>query len=62
MSESVAVRLTRLESQMGELNAKVDNFLGFEELSEDEKREVEEIRAEMAAGEFISLEDAFKDD
>ena len=50
MPESVTVRLSRLESQMGELNAKVDNFLGFEELSEAEKREVEEIRAEMAAG------------
>ncbi len=55
MSESVAVRLSHLEAQMGELNAKVDNFLGFEELSEDEKREVEEIRAEMAAGEYVSF-------
>ncbi len=38
------------------LNSKIDNFLGFEELSEDELRELDKIEAEMEKGAKFPLE------
>ena len=38
------------------LNAKIDNFLGFEELSEEELKELDDIEAEMDKGERYPLE------
>jgi len=42
-----------------ELNAKVSNFLGFEELSDEEKKEVEKIRKEMDTGKLRIFDEVF---
>ena len=38
-----------------EINTKIDNFLGYEELTEDEKRELAEIREEIKRGEYVKM-------
>ncbi len=42
-----------------EISAKIDNFLGYEELSEEEYREVEEIRKEISRGEYVRFDEVF---
>jgi len=37
-----------------EINTKIDNFLGYEELTEDEKRELAEIHEEIKRGEYLT--------
>ncbi len=39
------------------LNSKIDNFLGFEELSEEELEELDRIEEEMEKGNKISLDE-----
>jgi len=57
MQESVILEhLQRIEKMLEILNAKIDNFLGFEELSEEELKELDEIEAEMEKGEKYPLE------
>ncbi len=57
MQESVILEhLQRIEKMLEILNAKIDNFLGFEELSEEELEELDEIEAEMEKGEKFPLE------
>ena len=51
MSDAVLEKLNHIEKMILEINAKIDNFLGYEELSEEEQREVEEIRKEISRGE-----------
>lgn len=38
---------TSSEKQLEIINSKLDNFIGFEELSEEELKELDEIEAEM---------------
>jgi len=57
MQENVILEhLQRIEKMLEILNAKIDNFLGFEELSEEELEELDEIEAEMEKGEKYPLE------
>jgi hypothetical protein len=44
-----------------EINAKIDNFLGFEELSEEEKKDIIKLRGEVSRGEYVSYKDVFSD-
>jgi len=48
--------LKEIKKRIDLLNAKIDNFLGFEELSEEELEELDEIEAEMEKGEKYMLE------
>ena len=57
MQEGVILEhLKRIEKMLEILNSKIDNFLGFEELSEDKLRELDEIEAEMEKGVKFPLE------
>jgi len=57
MQENVILEhLQRIEKQLEIINSKLDNFMGFEELSEEELKELDEIEAEMEKGEKFPLE------
>jgi len=57
MQENVILEhLIRIERELKILNSKIDNFLGFEELSEEELEELDKIEEEMRKGEKIPLE------
>ena len=53
---SILEHLQRIEKQLEIINSKLDNFMGFEELSEKELKELDEIEAEMERGEKFPLE------
>ncbi len=53
---AILEHLQRIEKQLGIINSKLDNFMGFEELSEEELRELDEVEAEMERGEKFPLE------
>jgi hypothetical protein len=46
-----------IEDQIVKLNSKIDNFLGFDELSIGELKELDEIEENMDKGMKISLND-----
>lgn len=60
MSE-VVERLERIERLLIQLNAKIDNFLGYESLSEEEREELRRMREEVKRGEFVRFEELFEE-
>jgi len=40
-----------------EINSKIDNFLGVEDLSEREAKKVREIREEIKKGEYVKYDE-----
>ena len=44
MSEVLIEKIDHIEALLLELSAKIDNFLGFEEITEEEKEEVEKLK------------------
>lgn len=60
MSE-VVERLERIEKLLITLNAKIDNFLGYEEPSEEERKELQNMREEIKRGEFVKFEELFEE-
>jgi hypothetical protein len=61
MSEALTEKIDRIETLLREINAKIDNFLGFDELDNDEQKELETLRKEIEAGEYINFDEAFED-
>ncbi len=59
MSEITLEKINHIENLLLELNAKVDNFLCSEELSEEERKEVDALRKEVASGEYVSFDEVF---
>ena len=59
MSDILIKKIERIEALLIELNSKIDNFLGFEELTEDERKEVEEIEKEIKKSEYETFDDVF---
>jgi len=55
--ESTDVLLEKINNI--ELNTKIDNFLGYEDLTEEEKKELEKTREEIKKGECVSFEELF---
>ncbi|MCS7131102.1 MAG: hypothetical protein NZ872_06765 [Archaeoglobaceae archaeon] len=55
MQENIISHLQRIEKMLEILNSKIDNFLGFEELSKEEHEELDSIEAEMEKGEKYEL-------
>ncbi len=53
---AILEHLERIEKMLEILNSKIDNFLGFEDLSEEELKELDEIEEEMKRGEKYPLE------
>ena len=59
MSDELLEKINNIERMIMELSTKIDNFLGYEDLTEKEKREVEKIRGEIKKGEYIKFDEIF---
>ncbi|NJE26322.1 hypothetical protein E3E22_06755 [Thermococcus sp. MV5] len=59
--ETLEKRLERIEKLLIELNSKIDNFMGYEYLSKDEKKELKKMKEEIKKGEFIKFDELFGD-
>ncbi|MCO6040992.1 hypothetical protein [Thermococcus alcaliphilus] len=57
----VIERLERIEHLLIQLNAKIDNFLGYESLSKKEREELRKMREEVKRGEFVRFEELFEE-
>ena len=56
-NKDILMHLMNIEDQIAKLNLKIDNFLGFDELSVKELTELDEIEEDMQKGKKISLND-----
>ena len=61
MSDIVIEKISHIEELLVEINNKLDNFIGFEELTEEEKKEIVSIKGEIKKGEFMTMDDVFGD-
>ncbi len=52
-------RISNVEHLLEEINAKIENFMGYEELTDEEEREVEEILNEIKKGKYTRFEELF---
>ena len=57
--ESLERRINNVERLLEEINAKIENFMGYEELTEEEEKEVEEILNEIKEGKYARFEELF---
>ena len=57
IDREIITNLMQIERQLNMINSKIDNFLGFEDLSVDEMKELDEIEDDMKKGNKISLTD-----
>ena len=55
IDREIITYLMQIEGQLTLINSKIDNFLGFEDLSVDEMKELDEIEEDMKKGNKISL-------
>jgi len=58
MPDVVMEKMEHIERLLLQLNAKIDNFLGYEDLTPREKEDLKKIRAEVKSGEYVSLDKA----
>lgn len=61
MAQALMKKIDHIEALLLEINAKLDHFLGFEELDENERKEIESIRKEVKSEGHVSFEDVFED-
>ncbi len=61
MTDIILEKITNIERMLIEINAKIDNFLGFEELTDEERRELKEIKEEINRGEYVEFEYVFRE-
>lgn len=59
MSDVVLKRINDIEKILIEINAKIDNFIGYEELTEKERRELRKIREGVKRGECAGFNEVF---
>lgn len=57
VNKDILAHLVNIEDQLTKLNSKIDNFLGFDDLSAKELKELEVIEEDMEKGKKISLND-----
>jgi len=56
MSEELLLqKIDNLETLIIQLNDKIDNYLGMEDISTEEREEIQKIRDEIASGEYVTL-------
>ena len=58
IDREIIINLMQIEGQLNMINSKIDHFLGFEDLSVDEMKELDEIEDDMKKGNKISLTDS----
>jgi hypothetical protein len=56
MPDVVMEKLEHIERLLLQLKAKIDNFLGYEDLTSDEQEVVKKIRREVKSGEYVPLD------
>lgn len=61
MSQELLEKMNHIEMLLLEINSKIDNFLGFEELNEEERKEIELIKKEMESGKYFTFDEVFGD-
>ena len=61
MNEALVEKIEHIEALLIAINGKMDNFLGFEDLSEDEIDEVKKLREAIRSGEYMTFDDVFGD-
>jgi len=59
MSQALLKKMDHIEELLLEIKAKMDNFMGFDELGEDERREVELRRSEVERGDYVEFDEVF---
>ncbi len=59
MSQVLLKKMDHIEELLLEIKAKMDNFMGFDELEEDERREVELLRREVERGDYVEFDEVF---
>jgi hypothetical protein len=58
MPDVVMEKMEHIERLLLQLNAKIDNFLGYEDLTSDEQEELKKIRREVKSGDYVPLDKA----
>ena len=53
--------MNHIEMLLMEIYSKIDNFLGFEELDEEERKELEIVEKEVESGEYFTFDGVFGD-
>jgi len=61
MSKPIIDKIDKIEKLIIELNSKIDNFLGYEELTKKEKKEIEKIKEEISKGDYFKFKDVFRE-
>ncbi|MFQ6126708.1 MAG: hypothetical protein ACE5R6_19190 [Candidatus Heimdallarchaeota archaeon] len=59
MVDTLLEKMSKIEQLLLEINAKIDNFLGFEDLTEEEQEEIAQLREEIQKGDFIPFQGVF---
>ena len=57
IDKEIITHLMQIEGQLTLINSKIDNFLGFDDISADEMKELNEIEDDMKKGNKISITD-----
>ena len=53
-------KIERLENLLLEINSKIENFMGYEELTDEEEERVKRVVEEMKSGNYVRFEEIFK--
>ncbi len=61
MTQALMKKISHIENLLLEINAKIDNFLGFEDISEKEKLEIKTLRSQIVSDGELSFDDVFKE-
>ena len=61
MSQELLEKMNHIEMLLMEIHSKIDNFLGFEELDEEERKELEITEKEVEFGEYFTFDEVFGD-
>lgn len=57
MSEELLLqKIENLETLIIQLNDKIDNYLGMEDISREEREEIQKLKDEIDAGEYVTLD------
>lgn len=56
---TIETKLNSIEEFLQRIESKMDNFMGFESISDEERQELSQIKEEMRKGEFYSYDKVF---
>ena len=61
MADTLLEKMNKIEQLLLEINAKIDNFLGFEDLTEKEQEELAQLREEIKQGDGVPFHEVFSE-